>query len=615
MNDATHSPSSLASPALRSTDTSFTLDPALLEEHRSATARRLHAVQLPLIRCAGFAVICAIAVLHDVHTSRPLDNPALLWLLGINVAYCAGSWLALWFGYGRTGRVDLSLVFFHTDLLAWLLALHYIETSTLFFAFLLLVRVADQVGFGFRRALYFSHVVTATYLAYSVAVLTAQVDDRWTERLAIVVMMYLIGSYLALTGLVIERLRNRTRTAVRAARHLVDRLEHDRRELEQARLQAVQASVAKSQFLATISHEIRTPMNGILGATQLLLSMNLTGTQHRFAETAYRSSSALLAIIDDILDLSRIEAGKLVLKHAAFDLPTLLHDVADLMIASTRDKALELVRDLPPGLPEQVVGDAARLRQILLNLLGNAVKFTHQGSVTLRVHLPQPPADGRRLQLRVEVIDTGIGIPEPQLAHIFDRFTQVDASTTRRYGGSGLGLTIVKELVQLMQGELGVTSQPGEGSTFWFSVALELADSLQQPPAPAPTPGAVPAGRVLLAEDNDVNQLILESMLRELGCTVDVAHNGVAACQAAGAQRYDLIFMDCHMPGMDGFDATRCIREQETMNGRRTPIVALTAAALPDDRDACMAAGMDDFLSKPVELGQLSAALARWIPA
>jgi signal transduction histidine kinase/ActR/RegA family two-component response regulator len=612
MNDATHSHSSLASPALRSTDTSFTLDPALLEEHRSANARRLHAVQLPLIRCAGFAVVCAIAVLHDLHAGQPLDHPALLWLLGVNAAYCAGSWVALWFGYGRTGRVDLSLVFFHADLLVWLLALHYIETSTLFFAFLLLVRVADQVGFGFRRALYFSHVVTATYLAYSVAMLAAQADERWTERLAIVVMMYLIGSYLALTGLVIERLRNRTRAAVRAARQLVDRLEHERRELEHARLQAVQASVAKSQFLATISHEIRTPMNGILGATQLLLGMNLTDLQHRFADTAHRSSSALLAIIDDILDLSRIESGKLALERASFDLPALLGDVAELMVASTRDKALELVRDLPPGLPAQVVGDAARLRQILLNLLGNAVKFTHRGSVTLRVCLPQPPADGR-LQLRVEVIDTGIGIPEPQLAHIFDRFTQVDASTTRRYGGSGLGLTIVKELVQLMQGELGVTSQPGEGSTFWFSVALELADSLEQPPAPAPTPAAAPAGRVLLAEDNDVNQLILESMLRELGCTVDVAHNGVAACQAARAQRYDLIFMDCHMPGMDGFDATRCIREQEAMDSRRTPIVALTAAALPDDRDACMAAGMDDFLSKPVELGQLSAALARWI--
>lgn len=426
------------------------------------------------------------------------------------------------------------------------------------------MRVADQVGFGFKRAFYFNYVVCAAYLGYSAWVAMAEpARALWPERLSLALTMFLLGAYLATTGSVIERLRTRMREAIRTARDLVVRLEQktlalelQTRELDRARRQAEAASVAKSQFLAVVSHEIRTPMNGILGTTELLLDSALSPGQRHYAKTAHLSATALLALVDDVLDLSRIEAGKLTLRQVPFDLRALVGEAVDLMSAAARDKPIVLDRTMPEQLPERLVGDPVRLRQLLVNLLNNAVKFTDRGRIDLVVTLQGLEPDGA-WALRFAVRDTGIGIAPEHLGSVFDAFTQADASTTRRHGGSGLGLAIARELADLMGGRLGVNSRPGLGSTFWLELALKAADGESEPEVATEFATDGPGARVLLAEDDGVNQMVVEAMLTRLGCSVDVAGDGGTARGAAARRHYDLIFMDCHMPVADGFEATR----------------------------------------------------------
>ena len=599
-------------------DASFTLDADLLAQRRAASARRVHTVQIPAVRAAGFAILCVIAILQDVRTGAPLWQPQLVLVLAVNAGYAALSWIVLRLGYGRTGRLDLGLVFLHVDVLVWLPNLRHLEQAHLFFAYLLLVRVADQVGFGFRRALYFGHVVVATYFAYSWWVAQQPGDPLWADRLVIAAAMYLLAIYLAFTGLVSERLRNRVRQAMRTARSLVDSLEQktaalecQARALEEASRKAEQASVAKAQFLAMISHEIRTPMNGVLGTTELLLGTSLAPGQRRLAETAHHSATALLTLIDDVLDLSRIEASKLTLQTTSFDLRALVTEAAELMATTARGKPVTLSCTISESLPERVEGDPLRLRQVLVNLLHNAVKFTERGRIGLSVIVLAELDDSVRLLF--EVRDTGIGLAEDQFDSVFDAFTQVDTSSTRRHGGSGLGLAIVKELAELMGGQVGVDSRLDEGSTFWFEVSLTRGHAVDDAsPAPATSP-VVLSAHVLLAEDDAVNQMVVEEMLKTLGCVVVVVDDGEAACEAAARIRFDLIFMDCHMPGMDGFEATRRIRDEERARGAQTPIVALTADALAGDRERCLASGMDDYMTKPVSTAQLAAAVQRWV--
>ncbi len=375
------------------------------------------------------------------------------------------------------------------------------------------------------------------------------------------------------------------------------------------------AAVAKSQFLANMSHEIRTPMNGVLGLAQHLAHLELDGEQRSLVEDILASGGALLQIIDDVLDFSKLEAGKVRIDPTPFDPRRLLADVTRLLGPRVRETGIRLEADVAGDVPAWLLGDGGRIRQVLLNLASNAVKFTKQGRVALRVR--RDGSHGDPATLRFEVSDTGIGIPAAALETIFDAFTQADASTTRRFGGTGLGLTISRELVSCMGGELGVESEEGRGSTFWFVLQLPVsAAPVQAEPAGvsgagARRPAGVRAPRVLAAEDNSVNQRVLLRLLERLGCSVELVGDGRAAVERMRDGPYDLVLMDCQMPVLDGFGATREIRALGG-DAARVPIVAVTAHALPGDRERCLEHGMDDYVSKPLRMDELERVLARW---
>ncbi|MDE1900705.1 MAG: response regulator [Alphaproteobacteria bacterium] len=404
--------------------------------------------------------------------------------------------------------------------------------------------------------------------------------------------------------------------------HDITRLKQTEEVLRQETERAEAASRAKSDFLANVSHELRTPMNGVLGMASLLRDSALDTEQRELVDVIVQSGESLMLLLNDVLDLSKIEANELTLEQIPFSLVAMMADVVRLFEPSARQKKLDFSFFYSAVAPECLVGDPARIRQIVTNLVGNALKFTEQGGV--KIDISSRRRDDGKVDMIFRVEDTGIGIEEKNINRIFSKFTQADNSTTRKYGGTGLGLTICKLLTEAMDGALGVESRVGKGSCFWFSLPLSVADAEQTRRLSAENTDKANVldgndfspYRILIVDDHPINLFFARKLLMKMGFkSIDTVEDGRMALEKSAAEKYDLIILDCQMPGMDGYDVSRAIRAREDGSGTRIPIVAMTANAMIGDREKCVAAGMDDYVSKPITMPRMLEVLMKWLKA
>jgi signal transduction histidine kinase/DNA-binding response OmpR family regulator len=587
------------------------LDPEEAERQKALRTRHLDTLVVPRVRVAGFALMLGLVALHQRFVLDAFSWTELVRVAAILEGYALAAWVMLTVWYGRPGARHLPIIFLFTDILAVIFVIYVTGGDRSWLFVILAVRPADiplQLSRG--QVLAFVHVSVGSYVALLLYLGGVEGRDiAWPAALVKVAILYYVNGYLALMLLTGARLRRHTADAIRLARSLIPRLEEAKKEAEAA-------NRAKSELLARVTHELRTPLNGIMVSAHLMQGTDLTPEQRRNMATMDAAAAALMGTINQVLDLSKIEAGKLVLERTAFGLRDLLARTVAALASEAQRKGLALTSAVAQDVPDRLTGDPTCLRAILVNLVGNAVKFTEHGSVHVGVSLSQ--VAGNRVTLEFSVADTGIGIAADKQNMIFKPFTQADDFTTRRYGGTGLGLPIAAQLVQLMDGCLTVESSPGEGSRFTFTAQFRLCSPEAGDGSPPVGPSVLRSARsrrILLVEDDPVNQEVAIRLLEGWGHAVTTAESGPAALAALADHPFDLVLLDVQLPYMDGILTTKEIRRREQVSGLHTPIITMTAHGTTGDRERCLVAGMDDFVSKPFEARALFQTIERFVPS